>query len=148
MSDRGPVPRLLGLAWHYRWTALLVFAGQVATLALGLGALGASGLAIDVVRLRMDPSAPAIRWPLGIAPPAGWTSGQLLGAIAAAAFVMATVRALLGFGTALATGRLVHLEIVPQVRGRVFGKLLQLGHRFFDRQQSGSIINRVTGDVQ
>jgi ABC-type multidrug transport system fused ATPase/permease subunit len=145
---RGPVRRLLGLAWHYRWTALLVFAGQLATLALGLGALGASGLAIDVVRLQMDPSAPAMRWPLGLAPPSGWTSGQILGAIAAAAFLMATVRALLVFGTALATGRLVHLDIVPELRARVFGKLLQLGPRFFDRQQSGSIINRVTGDVQ
>src|SRR6478735_8169728 len=135
MSERGPVRQLLGLAWRYRWSCLTVFAGQVAVLALGLGALGASGLAIDVVRLRLDPTAPAIRWPLGISPPASWSSGQLLIAIAIAAFLMATTRALLVYGTALATGRLVHMEIVPQLRDQVFGKLLRLGPRYFDRQQ-------------
>jgi ATP-binding cassette subfamily B protein len=61
---------------------------------------------------------------------------------------MATARGLLVYGTAIATGKLVHLEIVPELRDRVFGKLLRLGPRYFDRQQSGSIINRVTGDVQ
>ena len=54
-----PVRRLLALAWQYRSTCLAAFFGQSLTLALGLGALGASGLCIDVVRRHLDPAAPA-----------------------------------------------------------------------------------------
>jgi len=60
VPDRGPVGRLLALAWRHRALCLLAFVGQVATLALGLGALGASGLAIDVIRSgwRRPPAGP------------------------------------------------------------------------------------------
>src|SRR6186713_3446041 len=70
---RGPLPRLLALAWHHRRECLSVFIGQLLSLALGLGALAGSGLAVDVVRRGLDPGAPAVRWPLGIAPPADWS---------------------------------------------------------------------------
>ena len=57
--DRGPLRRLLALAWDYRAVCLRVFAGQLASLALALGALGGSGLAIDVVRRAVDPTRAA-----------------------------------------------------------------------------------------
>jgi len=65
--------RLLALAWDYRAVCLRVLAGQLASLALGLGALSGSGLAVDVVRRALDPSAPPVRWLFGIAPPAAWS---------------------------------------------------------------------------
>ena len=71
--DRGPLARLLALAWDYRAVCLRVLAGQLASLALGLGALSGSGLAVDVVRRALDPSAPPVRWPFGIMPPAAWS---------------------------------------------------------------------------
>ncbi len=37
---------------------------------------------------------------------------------------------------------------MPELRTRVFHKLQRLSFRFFDENASGSIINRVTGDVQ
>ena len=37
---------------------------------------------------------------------------------------------------------------MPALRARVFDKLLRLGFGFFRRNASGSIINRVTADVQ
>jgi ATP-binding cassette subfamily B protein len=40
------------------------------------------------------------------------------------------------------------MRIVPELRLRVFDKLQRLSFRFFDDNASGSIINRVTGDVQ
>src|SRR6185436_16368577 len=89
--DRGPLARLLALAWDYRAVCLRVFVGQLASLALGLGALAGSGLAVDVVRRALEPTAPP---------------------------------------------------------ARVFDKLLRLGGDFFQRNASGSIINRVTSDVQ
>ena len=146
--DRGPLGRLLGLAWEYRAVCLRVFAGQLASLALALGALGGSGLAIDVVRRALDPGAPPVRWPFGIAPPAGWSPARVLVAVVAGALVLATLRARVVYGTALATGRLIHVDLVPVLRARVFDKLLRLGPGFFQRNASGSIINRVTADVQ
>jgi ATP-binding cassette, subfamily B, bacterial len=150
MADggRGPLRRLLALAWDYRAVCLRVFVGQLASLALALGALGGSGLAIDVVRRAVDPGAPPVRWPFGIAPPADWSPARLLVTVVAGALVLATLRARVVYGTALATGRLIHTQLVPALRARVFDKLLRLGVRFFERNASGSIINRVTADVQ
>ena len=133
--DRGPLPRLLGLAWDYRAVCLRVFAGQLASLALGLGALGGSGLAIDVVRRAVDPAAPPVRWPFGIAPPAGWSPARVLVAVVAGALVLATLRARVVYGTAIATGRLIHLDLVPALRARVFDKLLRLGPRVLRAQR-------------
>ena len=140
--------RLLALAWRYRLTCLAVFAAQAALLALAMAGLGASGLAIDVARRALDPGAPAARWPLGLAPPAAWSAGRTLFAIAGAVLAVAAVRAVLSFGHAVVVGRLIHLDIVPELRTRVYDKLQRLSFRFFDRNASGSIINRVTGDVQ
>ena len=39
-------------------------------------------------------------------------------------------------------------DIVVDLRNAVYDKLQRLSFRFFDRNESGSIINRVTGDVQ
>jgi ATP-binding cassette subfamily B protein len=146
--DRGPLGRLLGLAWDYRAVCLRVFAGQLASRALALGALGGSGLAIDVVRRALDPGAPPVRWPFGIAPPPGWSPARVLVAVVAGALVLTTLRARVVYGTALETGRLIHVDLVPALRARVFDKLLRLGPGFFQRNASGSIINRVTADVQ
>ena len=110
--------------------------------------LGASGLAIDVVRAAIDPGAPAVRWPLGITAPAGFGPGRTLIALAAVAFALATLRALVVYGTASAVGKLIHVDLVPELRARVFAKLQRLPLRFFARNPSGAIINRVTADVQ
>ena len=80
-------------------------------------------------------------------PPTGRPT-RLLIAVVAAALLLATLRARVVYGTALATGRLIHVDLVPALRARVFDKLLRLGFGFFRRNASGSIINRVTGDVQ
>src|SRR5688572_3808586 len=83
-----PLRRLLALAWGYGAVCARFFAGQTASLALALGAHGASGLAIDVVRAAIDPGAPAVRWPLGITAPAGFGPGRTLIAVAAVAFAL------------------------------------------------------------
>src|SRR6187397_2848389 len=146
--NRGPLARLLALAWDYRAVCLRVFVGQLASLALGLGALAGSGLAVDVVRRALEPTAPPARWPFGLAPPIDWPPARVLIAVVATALLLATLRARVVHGTALATGRLIHMDLVPALRARVFDKLLRLGGDFFQRNASGSIINRVTADVQ
>ena len=42
----------------------------------------------------------------------------------------------------------MHTRIVPDLRSRVYDKLQRLSFRFFDANATGSIINRVTSDVQ
>ena len=145
-----PLRRLLALAWSYRGVCARIFAGQITSLALGLGALGASGLAIDVIRRAVDSGAPNVdvRWPLGLTPPAQFGPGETLVAVAAAAFALATLRALVVYRTASAVGKLIHVDLVPELRARVFAKLQRLPLRFFARNASGAIINRVTADVQ
>ena len=144
----GLVRRLLGLSLDYRRECIEVFLLQVTLLALGVSGLGLSGVAVDVIRTAVEPGAPPARWPLGVTPPAGWDASHTLLAIGGVVLVMAVTRALLSYSYQVLIGRLVHLKIVPELRTRVFDKLQRLSFRFFDENATGSIINRVTGDVQ
>ena len=140
--------RLITLSARYRSDCLQVFGYQIVLLLLGVTGLGLTGLAIDVTRHALDPTTPEPRWPLGWHPPGSWAPGQALVAIGALVLAMAALRAGLNYAYNIAVGRLVHLEIVPELRTRVFDKLQRLSFRFFDENASGSIINRVTSDVQ
>jgi len=143
-----PLSRLLALSWQYRRQCVTVLASQLLLLGLGVGGLGLLGVAIDVTRRAIDPGAAAPRWPLGLAPPAGTPPAAALALIGGLVLVMAGTRALLAYGYAIAVGRLVHLRLVPELRARVFDQIQRLSFRFYDEHASGSIINRVTGDVQ
>jgi ABC-type multidrug transport system fused ATPase/permease subunit len=140
--------RLLALSWQYRRECLTVFAFQVVLLGLGISGLGFSGVAIDVTRAALQPGTPGPHWPLGIAPPASWLPRQTLIAISLLVLGMAATRGVLNYSYSIAVGELIHLKLVPELRRRVFDKLQRLSFRFFDENASGSIINRVTGDVQ
>jgi ATP-binding cassette, subfamily B, bacterial len=60
----------------------------------------------------------------------------------------AILRTLFNWSYALVSGDLVHRRIVVDLRAEVYAKLQRLSLRFYDQQATGSIINRVTGDVQ
>jgi ATP-binding cassette subfamily B protein len=142
------VRRLLGLGWAYRRRCVEVLAYQVALLALGLCGLGLTGLAIDVIRRQLQRQAPVPHWPFGWVPPSHWSPLALVAAVGGAVLVMAALRAALNYLYSVAVGHLVQMEIVPQMRAAVYDKLQRMSFRFFDATASGSIINRVTGDVQ
>jgi ABC-type multidrug transport system fused ATPase/permease subunit len=142
------VRRLLLLAWRYRRGCVAVLLYQLVLLALGLTGLGLTGLAIDVLRRHLQPSAPAPRWPLGWQPGDGLGPLALVAAVGGMVLLMATARALLNYRYTIAVARLVQGEIVPEMRASVFEKLQRMSFRFFDATASGSIMNRVTGDVQ
>lgn len=140
--------RLFGLSFQYRRECAAVFGFQVLLLALGLSGLGLSGLAIDVTRHALDPGAPAPRWPFGLEPPPEWSVLGVLAGVGGLVLGMAALRAVLVYRYSIEVGRLMHLRLVPELRTRVFDKLQRLSFRFYDENASGSIINRVTGDVQ
>lgn len=148
-NDTGRVVRrLLGLSWRYRKRALQVFCFQVVLLAMTLGGVGLTGVAIDIIRHSFDPSAPVPRWPLGLQPPPSFTAMEALGLLGVSVVLMALVRGAVHFAYSLGVGKLVHAQIVPTLRAELYRKLQRLSFRFFDAHPSGAIINRVTRDVQ
>lgn len=89
------------------------------------------------------------QWPLGLVPPADWHPyWQTLILIAGSILALAVIRSFLNYGLEMSKGQLIHVEIVAHLRGIVFDKLQRLSFRFFDANTSGSIINRVTSDIQ
>jgi ATP-binding cassette subfamily B protein len=147
-SNSRVITRLLHLSWQYRGWVLWVFVLQVALLALTLGGLSFTGLAIDIVRHALEQGAPLPRWPLGWAPPASWTTLWQLEALGLGVLLMALLRGGLTYVYELAAGRLIHVQIVPTLRRLLFARLQRLSFRFFDSNSTGGIINRVTRDVQ
>lgn len=138
--------RLFGLAWNYRRQCVGVLSIQLVLLAIGVTGLSLTGLGIDYIRHVVE-GTPAPVPPFGGPLPAGRPMA-VLGGVAGIILALAAVRALLNFQYTVAVNRLTQQDIVPQLRGRVYDKLQRLSFRFFDGNSTGSIINRVTGDVQ
>jgi ATP-binding cassette subfamily B protein len=142
------VRRMLALAWAYRWGCIKVLLMQVGVLSLGLIGLGLFGLGVDVIQYHLNPRAKAPGYPLGLQPAAGISTLQVVAIIATAMLVLAMLRAWLTFIYTIAINHLVQAEIVVDLRAQVYAKLQRIGFSFFDSNETGSIINRVTGDVQ
>lgn len=142
------VRRLLALSWRYRWDCVRLLVLQALLLATALGALQLAGVGIDLVRYQLGeiarPTQPA--WlveRLAPLPPL-----RQLFVLAAILVATAVLRAALNFWYAVDSGRLVHQRIVVDLRAAVYDRLQRLSFKFFDEHASGSLINRVTGDVQ
>ncbi len=154
LSNAQLIRRMLGLAWGYRAGAIKVVVLQFVLLAMALTGLGLIGLGIDAIAYGFDPvselnpdGAKAPRWPLGVSPPAGMDAmGQVL-LVAGLIVVIGAVRFVFDRWSVVSVAVLVQ-DIVVDLRGKVYDKLQRLSFRFFDANESGSIINRVTGDVQ
>ena len=97
--------------------------------------------------LRRAESGTAPAWPLGWQPPQDWSPLAVVGLISAAIFGLAVLHASLRFWGVVTLSNLVQ-RLVIQLRRDVYDKLQRLSFRFFDANSSGSIINRVAGDVQ
>jgi len=138
---------LLQLCWQHRNGSVQVLLCQVALLGLGLLGLGSAGIGIDYVRTRVQPTAPAVRWPFGLSPPATWSSMTVLAAIAALIVLSAVLRGALTWLSGVLLARLVHRNVISSLQTAVFAKLQHLDFRFFDRHSRGEIINRATGDI-
>ena len=153
-SSWGLILRLLKLAWGYRRGVLVALGLQLVLLTLTLSGLGLLGLGIDVIGHAFDPVSPenptgnkAPVWPLGFTPPEGWSATWLVGLVAAGIAGVALLRFACEAASAFWIANLVQ-SIVVSLRTAVYDKLQRLSFRFFDANESGSIINRVTGDVQ
>lgn len=140
--------RLLRLAGEYWLECLGLLALQVALLSLGLAGLAATGWAIDYLRATLDPGPAAFRFPFGWTPAPDWQPFEVLLVLGGIVFAAAALRAGLSILNAMAANRLGQRRIVVELRARVYARMQKLSFRFFDTNATGSLINRVTGDVQ
>lgn len=154
LSNGVLIRRLMGLAWRYRTRSLQVLGLQLLLLTLGLSGLSLTGLGIDYIRyvvagrgLSADVVAEP-RPPFGLSLPSGWEAEAGLGLIAGSIFLFAMGRAYLNFHYTVAVNDLVQRHLVVDLRTEIYEKLQRLSFRFFDANTTGSIITRVTGDVQ
>ncbi len=139
---------MLALSWRYRWGCLRLLALQGLLLWTALAALDLSGVGIDVVLFHAGAAKRPALYPLGFAPPPGWPPLAEVGLIAGAILLLAVARGFLNYVYAVDSGKLIHEQIVVDLRARVYDKLQRLSFRFFDANSTGAIINRVTSDVQ
>lgn len=145
-SSRRLVRRLLSLAWEYRVRSVMVIVQQLTLVAFQLLGLGLAGKAIDYIRFRAQGQEPDLQW-MGLTWPTGGSTAMVLASLGGGILLIAMLRAALRFNATMTAARLSQLIIV-NLRSRVYAKLQRLSFRFFDEHESGSIINRVTGDVQ
>jgi ATP-binding cassette subfamily B protein len=141
------IRRLFGLAWRYRLHCLQVLGIQLVLLTLGIGGLIFTGLGIDYIRHQLD-HTPLAANPLHFELPPDWPPLRGLTLLAGLILLFALVRAVLNYVYAVSVNKLVQQKLVVDLRGEVYDKLQQLSFRFFDANTTGSIITRVTGDVQ
>jgi ATP-binding cassette subfamily B protein len=73
---------------------------------------------------------------------------QVVSAIAGAVITAAILRAGLTWLSGVTLARLVHRGLVADLQAAVYAKLQRLSFGFFDRQSTGAILNRATGDIQ
>lgn len=156
-SSAGPQPgalglgvllrRLSGLAWEHKWVALPSALTTIGIQVMTLAGLGSQGNAIDLIRKAVDSNAPDPKWPLGIAPPGGWSFVAQLAAVGAGVLLASILSACLRYAGRVADERFVQACVVD-LRTRLYAKLQRLSFTFFDTHDTGQIINRITGDTQ
>lgn len=147
IDKRSLARRLIGLAWDYKVRALIALCWAIVAQVFMLGAVVFSGLALDVLRGYRSPDAPPVEWPFGVGPPESW--GLLPEVALAAGLVLAftLARAVVGYFARVSDESLVQ-SIIVDLRVRLYEKLQRMGFRYFDTQDSGGLINRVTADAQ
>jgi ATP-binding cassette subfamily B protein len=147
------IRRLFGLAWRYRLRCLQVLGIQLVLLTMGLFGLSFTGVGIDYIRqvVGHKPSAPApqavIRF-LHFSLPASWHPMHVLAILGGLILGLSVCRAFLNYVYAVLVNILVQQKLVVDLRAEIYDKLQRLSFRFFDANSTGSIITRVTGDVQ
>ena len=141
------IRRLFMVTWHYRLGCIKVLAIQLMLLTMGIGGLSFTGLGIDYIGHKVG-HRPLGNNPLHLALPYDWPWQKVLLLLAGLILVLALGRALLNYYYFVSVNRLVQQQLVVDVRGQVYDKLQRLSFRFFDANTTGSIITRVTSDVQ
>ncbi len=138
--------RLLLLAIEYRRPCAAVVGMQTLLVVLNLATLGLTGLGIDYLQWSVLKPTESPGWPLGLSPPAGWSSLSVITGLSAGVFLAAILSAGLKYLGSVASAALSQ-RILIRLRTQIYEKLQSLSFRFYDAGESSSIINRAAGDA-
>ncbi|HVU23523.1 MAG TPA: ABC transporter ATP-binding protein [Opitutus sp.] len=141
------IRRLFALTWRYRLGCVRVLAIQLVLLTMGIGGLSFTGVGIDYIRHKVS-GVPLAANHLHLALPDDRPWQHVLAVLAGLILVLALARAGLNYAYFVSINKLVQQRLVVDLRGQVYDKLQRLSFRFFDANTIGSIITRVTSDVQ
>jgi len=146
-SNGALIRRLFGLAWRYRLRCLGVLGIQLVLLTMGILGLSFTGIGIDYIlhKLNGTPLAPNR---LHLRLPEAWPPMHVLAMLAGLIMALALCRGVLNYIYGVQLNILVQRHIVVDLRGEAYEKLQRLSFRFYDANTTGSIITRVTSDVQ
>lgn len=147
-SDREIIFRLLKLSWKYRKGCLKAIFIQIVLLSFTLGGLNLTGVGIDFIKKNIDPASRDPQWLFGLTPPADWSVLEVLLFISILSLILALLRYYLNYLYKISIVKFLQQGIVVDLRSMVYEKMQRLSFRFFDARTSGTLINRVTGDVQ
>ncbi len=148
-SNWSLIRRLVGLAWLHRWHCLRVLTFQILLVIMTLCGLSMTGLGVDYIRHVMDKGSRPPQWWFDMAPPAGWPPMVVISVyIAGGIILLVTTRSLLNYLRMVSVTQLIQQKVTVMLRQKVYDKLQRLSFRFFDQNDGGTIINRVTNDVQ
>ncbi|MCA9052575.1 MAG: ABC transporter ATP-binding protein, partial [Planctomycetaceae bacterium] len=138
--------RLISLGLEYRRPYLAMVVLNLALVALSVGGLGLTGLAIDYIRHEVDSTAAAPQWPFGWSPPSDADPFTVVAGIAAGILGFAILAGAIKYGSSLASAALSQ-RVLIRLRSEVYDKLQRLSFHFYDAGESSSIINRAAGDA-
>lgn len=139
--------RLLLLGFEHQGRLAVALLVTVAMEVMVIAELFSSGLAIDVLRQQVNETAPPPKWPFGLEPAAATPFMTMLLYAALAVLLFSVLRAA-GYYLTRWTDELLAQAIVVDLRDRVYERLQMLSFSYYDTHDSGTIINRVTSDVQ
>jgi len=148
------IRRLFLLAWRYRARCVQVLSIQLVLLTIGLTSLSLTGVAIDYLggvlasRNGAPPPTHLSAGRISFHIPADSQPVHVMLWIAVAILGLSLIRGFLNYFYSVLINLFVQQELVVSLRGEIYEKLQQLSFRFFDANSTGSIITRVTGDVQ
>jgi ATP-binding cassette, subfamily B, bacterial len=146
-SNWALIRRLFGFASRYRLHCLQVLTLQLLLLTMGIAGLSFTGLGIDYIRHKVQ-QVPLTTNRLNIPLPETWPPTRVLALLAGLILVLALARAVLNYALAVSVNKLVQQKLVVDLRAEIYEKLQRLSFQFFDANTTGSIITRVTSDVQ
>ena len=138
---------MLGLGLQYTWRCVWLLLLNLGVMGLSLAALTVMGLNFDLIGHTLNPDrAQAPRWYFGLIPPADWSPLKVLIVINVILAVLALLRGVFRFSAAMAQGYLIQ-SILTDLRQKIYDKLQRLSFRFFDANETGTLINRGTSDA-
>jgi len=147
LSDGQIISRLVGMCWRYPLECVFILALQVLLLTMGMLGILYTGVGIDFIGHAANVEHDVPQWPLGLTPPAAWETTTVIWVLAGWILLLALVRSGANYWYTMRLARFTQNKIVFRRRTDIYDKVQRLSFRFFDQNASGSIINRVTGDV-